>query len=205
MKNYIKKAALLSAIVVVFSGIISCEKDFTDIGTTIVKNNVFGTKDTILEVVITNKPITSVRADGLAFGGTLGQYLLGVYNNPNYEKIEASIVSQLALPTDLSFVDKEYGADTTVVTTIDTVFIKIPYQATLKSTTSSGPEYTLDSIIGYSGTNFNLNIYQTDTYLNTLNPADPTQINTYESNKTYNAIFPSLNEANIALYVLLDS
>ncbi len=82
---------------------------------------------------VTNKAITSVRADGLSIGGTLGQYLLGVYNNPNYEKIEASVVSQLALDTDVNVADKIYGADTTVVTTIDTVFLKIPYQATLKT------------------------------------------------------------------------
>ena len=49
--------------------VISCEEDFTDIGTTIVSNNEFSTGDTVLEVIVTGKNIETVRADGLAIGG----------------------------------------------------------------------------------------------------------------------------------------
>ena len=87
-----KKSVYFGVFILFIIGIISCEKDFNDIASNVVKNTKFDTKDTIIEVVITNKAITSVRADGLTIGGTLGQYLLGVYNNSNYEKIEASIV-----------------------------------------------------------------------------------------------------------------
>ena len=123
----IKKSAYISVFILFITMVVSCEKDFKDIATLVVGNTKFDTKDTIIDVVITNKQITSVKADGLTIGGTLDQYLLGVYNNSNYEKIEASIVSQLALDTDLNTLDvgeKEiYGNDTTVVTTIDTVFL----------------------------------------------------------------------------------
>ncbi len=199
MKNYIKKGVFLSTIAIFFSGIISCEKDFTDIGTSIIKNNIFNTKDIILEIEITNKPITSVRADGLALKGYLGQYLLGVYNNPDYEKIEASIVTQLAIPKadSLKFVKKDYGSNATIKVTIDTAFIKLPYQFTLIKHTSSGPKYSLDSIIGDKTKEFNITIYQSGTYLNILNPTNPAEFNFYNSDKNYDLISPALSDINI--------
>ena len=153
--------------------VISCEEDFTDIGTTIVSNNEFSTGDTVLEVIVTAKNIETVRADGLAIGGSLGQYLLGVYNNANYKKIEASIISQLQIPTNLRLVDNEYLSDTTVVTTIDTVFLKLPYQATLNGTDAIGPDFQLDSIIGDQSQSFTLNVFRLQTYLHSLNPTNP--------------------------------
>ena len=191
----IKKSAYISMFILFITMIVSCEKDFQDIATSVVSNTKFETKDTIIDIVITNKQITSVRADGLTIGGTLDQYLLGVYNNPNYEKIQASIVSQLAI--DLSIKNLQigekltYGADTTIVNTIDTVFFKIPYQATLKTGTTS--EYTLDSIIGDQTKAFTLNLYRTDTYMSRLDPVDPSKSSNFPSNKTYQILPGELN------------
>lgn len=187
----IKKSAYLGVVILFITAIISCEKDFTDIASNVVTNSKFDTKDTIIEVVVTNKAITNVRADGLAIGGTLGQYLLGVYNNPNYEKVEASIVSQLAIDASINVGDKTYGTDTTVVTTIDTVFLKLPYQATLKADTTA--DYDLDSIIGDPTKAFNFNLYRTDTYMNRLDPVDPSKTNEYLSNHAYQIIPGELN------------
>ena len=187
----IKKSAYLGVVILFITAIISCEKDFTDIASNVVTNSKFDTKDTIIEVVVTNKAITNVRADGLAIGGTLGQYLLGVYNNPNYEKVEASIVSQLAIDASINVADKTYGTDTTVVTTIDTVFLKLPYQATLKADTTA--DYDLDSIIGDPTKAFNFNLYRTDTYMNRLDPVDPSKTNEYLSNHAYQIIPGELN------------
>jgi hypothetical protein len=187
----IKKGAYFSLFILLISAVISCEKDFQDIASSVVSNTKFETKDTIIEIDVTNKQITSVRADGLSIGGTLGQYLLGVYNNSNYEKIEASTVSQLALDANAKTLKKTYGADTTVVSTIDTVILKIPYQATLKTGTTS--EYTLDSIIGDQTKAFNLNVYRIDTYLNRLNPADPSKRNEYNSDASYQVLPGELN------------
>jgi len=186
-----KKSVYFGVFILFIIGVISCEKDFNDIASNVVKNTKFDTKDTIIEVVITNKAITSVRTDGLTIGGALGQYLLGVYNNSNYEKIEASVVSQLALDNTVRVADKTYGADTTVVITIDTVFLKIPYQATLVSGTTS--EYVLDSIIGDKTKAFNLNVYRTETYMNRLDPTDPSKRNSYFSNSTYQVLPGELN------------
>lgn len=187
----IKKSAYLGVVILFITAIISCEKDFTDIASNVVTNSKFDTKDTIIEVIVTNKAITNVRADGLAIGGTLGQYLLGVYNNPNYEKVEASIVSQLAIDANINVADKTYGTDTTVVTTIDTVFLKLPYQATLKADTTA--DYDLDSIIGDPTKAFNFNLYRTETYMNRLDPVDPSKTNEYLSNHAYQIIPGELN------------
>jgi len=187
----IKKSVYIGMFILFITAIISCEKDFQDIASSVVSNTKFKTKDTIIEIVITNKQITDVRADGLKLNGSLGQYLLGVYNNPNYEKIEASIVSQLALDDKVNTADRVYGADTTVVTTVDTVFLKLPYQATLKTDTAS--DYVLDSIIGDVTKAFNLNVYRTDTYMNRLNPVDPSKSNSYRSNDIYQILPGELN------------
>ena len=155
------KATVSVAITVfLFVSIVSCEEDFTDIGTSIVNNGEFSTNDTIFEIEVTSKNIENVQADGFEIGGVLGQYLLGVYNNSNYKKIEASIISQLAIPFDLTIVDNEYGSDTTVVTTIDTVLLRIPYNASLLATTTVNSNYQLDSIIGNQLVPFTLNVFR---------------------------------------------
>ena len=190
VKNFRKRSLVAGVLVVVFSGIISCEKDFTDIGSSIINNSQFDTKDTILEVDVVSVPITSVRASGISLGGLLGQYLLGVYNNDDYEKIEASIVTQLNLPTSL---DALTGTTDTssVHTELDTVILRIPYQATLVSGTTS--EYTLDSIIGDKEKAFSLNIFEISTFLNSLDPNNPSKNNRYQSDADYTKTGDALN------------
>jgi len=109
LRKYIKATVYVAVTAFFFVSIISCEEDFTDIGTSIVNNGEFTTNDTIFEIEVTAKNIENVQADGLAIGGVLGQYLLGVYNNNNYKKIEASIISQLNIPVNLNQVANEYG------------------------------------------------------------------------------------------------
>ena len=191
MKKIIRKSVCIGVLVFIFSGIISCEKDFTDIGTSIINNTEFSTGDELVAIEIVNSPVEKVQADNISI--ERGQYLVGVHASSDYEKIEASIISQIAISSGLTLVDNTYGADTTVVSTIDTVFLKLPYQATLTENTSSGPEYELDSIIGDVATAFTLNIYQSDTYLSRLNPSDPSKINSYLSNDPYQKIGSELN------------
>ena len=197
-KEITKKSLYLGGFILFLVGIISCEKDFQDIGSSVITNTKFSTNDTLLEIEITNKAITNVRADGLAIGG-LGQYLLGVYNNPTYEKIEASIVSQVLIAEGLKVIDSldSYGVDTTVVTTIDTVYLRLPYQATLQAATSNAVDFKIDSIIGDPTKAFTLNVYESGTYLSQLNPVDPSKANSYQSDAIYQKIGATLNaEAN---------
>ena len=148
LRKYIKATVYVVFTAFLLGLVISCEEDFTDIGTSIVNNGEFTTNDTIFEIEISAKNIEKVQADGLSIGGLLGQYLLGVHNNNNYKKIEASIVSQLSIPLDLTKVDQEYGSDTITITSIDTVLLRIPYNASLLSTAILDSDYILDSIIG---------------------------------------------------------
>lgn len=198
LKKIMKPFAYLSIVVFLLSIVVSCEEDFTDINSSIATNNQFSTNDTILEIEIIGKNVERVRADGIELGGALGQYLLGVHNNNNYKKVEASIISQIQIPEDLTLVDTEYGTDTTVVTTIDGVLLRIPYQATLNSTTSDGPDFDLDSIIGDQSTPFTLNVFRLSTFLNTLDPANPANQNTFSSDFVYDVFSEKLNaEDNI--------
>ncbi len=188
LKKILRTLAYLGLIVFFFGVVISCEKDFTDIDTQIVTNNSFTVGDTVLEINMISRDVNRVRGDGLALGGSLAQYLLGVYNNPNHEKIEASIITQLFNSNlNLLKIANNYQSDTTVVTTIDSAFIRIPYQSTLTAGTTS--DFTLDSIIGNQNAEFTLNVYRLSSFLNTLNPADPTKQNAFYSNETY-GLFP---------------
>ena len=193
LKKLAKPLFTIGILTLFLSVVISCEDDFTDIGTTIVSNNEFTTNDTVFEVVMSQEDIERVQADGLNLGGTLGQYLLGVYNNGNYEKIEASIISQLQIPLDLTIVDREYGSDTTVVTTIDEVLLRIPYQATLLGDDDIGPDFRLDSIIGDQEQPFTLNVFRLSTFLNNLDPNDPARTNMFFSDDTYDVFNEKLN------------
>ena len=193
LRKYMKATVSVAITVFLLVSIVSCEEDFTDIGTSIVNNGEFSTNDTVFEIEVTGKNIENVQADGFEIGGVLGQYLLGVYNNSNYKKIEASIISQLAIPFDLTIVDNEYGSDTTVVTTIDTVLLRIPYNASLLATTTVNSNYQLDSIIGNQLVPFTLNVFRLETYLSNLNPSSPALLNAYPSDQIYDAGTQKLN------------
>ncbi|MDG2443834.1 MAG: DUF4270 family protein, partial [Flavobacteriaceae bacterium] len=193
LRKYIKATVYVVFTAFLLGLVISCEEDFTDIGTSIVNNGEFTTNDTIFEIEISAKNIEKVQADGLSIGGLLGQYLLGVHNNNNYKKIEASIVSQLSIPLDLTKVDQEFGSDTTIVTSIDTVLLRIPYNASLLSTALLDSDFILDSIIGDQTQPFTLNVFRLETYLSGLNPTTPALINRYFSDQTYEASTEKLN------------
>ncbi len=194
LRKYIKVAGYVLMTTFFLSLVISCEEDFTDIGTSIVRNGEFTTNDTVFEIEVTGKNIENVQADGLAIGGLLGQYLLGVYNNSNYKKIEASIISQLQIPNDLTQVDQEYGSDTIVRTTIDTVLLRLPYNATLLSDVDTiQADFQLDSIIGDQSVPFTLNVFQLNTFLSNLNPTNPALQNKFFSDQDYDISLQKLN------------
>jgi hypothetical protein len=192
VKKIFKKSVYIGVILSLFTAVISCEKDFTDIGSKVITNTKFDTNVLSVDITVENSPLERVFSDNISL--EQGQYLLGVYANANYEKIEASIISQVSIISGLKVIDSTYGADTTVVSKIDTVFIKLPYQATLESTASTGPEFSLDSIIGDQTKAFNLNVYQSDTYLSSLNPIDPSKSNSYYSDFDFQKTGTELND-----------
>ena len=205
MKKILRKSIYLGIIISFLVFIVSCEEDFTDIGSNVISNTKFDVNDEEIEITINNSPLEYVQSDNIS--RQLGQYLLGVYNSPDYEKLEASVLTQVTVLTGLNVVDDAYGADTTVVTKIDTAFIKIPYQITLNETEN---KYELDSIFGDTSKAFNMNVYRSNTFINNFNPLDPTKINSYNSNDSFEktdllsassnyALKPSVNDTLIAI------
>ncbi|TYP99962.1 uncharacterized protein DUF4270 [Tenacibaculum adriaticum] len=179
-----KRIAYLGVILLLISSIISCEKDFQDIGTKVIGNNPFNTNKDTLDITVDTTDVKNVRADNIAIGN-LGQYLLGVYNNPDYKKIEASIVSQLGLLVNPKTEDSGTGTVDSIFT-LDTVFVKIPYLATNIGKESDGkPKFRLDSVLGNAQGTTSLKVYRNGTFLNTLDPTDPSKKNSYKSNKDY--------------------
>lgn len=176
--------------------ILSCEEDFTNIESNVISNTKFSTSFITLPIIAENSPLERVQSDNIT--RSLGQHLIGVYASSDYEKLEASMVSQIFIPTDLQVIDDTniYGADTTVVTKIDTVYLKIPYQVSLNEDADA---YELDSIIGDQTKAFTLNVYRSNTFMNFYNPSDPTKINSYFSDDTFEKTGSILNaEADIA-------
>ena len=176
-----------------FSTLLSCEKDFVDIDSNVIRNTAFSTGSVLVNARVENSPVTKVVTSNFTISDA-PEYLLGVHASDEYEKIEASIISQIAIDSNLK--RSAYDSDSTiVVTTIDTVFVRIPYRVTLND---EGTAYELDSIIGNQSKAFNLNIYQSSTYLSRLNPSDPSKLNSYSSDHVFEKQLPLtvLNASN---------
>jgi len=71
----------------------SCDEDLTTIGESVIGGEPFTTDKAVYDVFAYNKKIEAVLTNKLPI------YQLGVYNDPVYGKTEASITSQLSLPT----------------------------------------------------------------------------------------------------------
>ena len=182
MRKFFKRSITAGVLILLLTGVISCEEDFTDIGSGVISNTKFETDNLVVDVVIENSPITKVKSDNLSTEPA--QYLLGVKESTEYEKIAASIVSQVTLGSSLELINSDtvakYETSTThIVTTIDTAFIKLPYQVTLNDDADG---YELDSIIGDQSKSFTLNVFQTSKYLSALDPTKPSKTNSYNSN-----------------------
>ncbi|RSC95167.1 DUF4270 family protein [Tenacibaculum singaporense] len=174
----IRKIGVLGISLLCLAAITSCEKDFSEVGTNVVNNDKFETGEILLDVKITPIDIESVQADNI--NTNISDYWLGVYNNPNAEKIEASIISQIGYVINLNNKD----TDTTAFN-LDKVILKIPYQATSKGTTDGVTSFKLDSILGNPNIATNIQVFQNETYLNTLDPSDPSKRNKFYSDDEY--------------------
>jgi len=104
-------------IIVILAGIVSCEKDFKNIGEDLLDNNLFSTGSYSAQVKGHSVRISRNKTNGTA------HYLLGYTENPQFGSLRASIVAQLSLPE----ANPVFG-DNAV---IDSVIITIPYLSTL--------------------------------------------------------------------------
>jgi hypothetical protein len=154
--------------------LLSCEEDIESVGVNMIDNDTFTTGKFVSEVVSATTDIERIPANGA------GRYLLGSYSDPEFGRLDASLVTQLALPASGSAYS--YGTNAK----IDSVLMIIPYEATKEDNYSDGkPQHSLDSIIGDTDTEFQLDIYELKTYLNQLDPSDPSKLATYYSDKEF--------------------
>ena len=175
-------------------GIISCEKDLEDIGVDLTGQRPFNIGDTILEVVAYHQNIDSSRVDN---NDPLYSplYLLGVNSNSTFGTLKSDQISQVYLPA--------FGADFGDNAIIDRVVLDIPYFSTRDGDqdavdpisgapildsdgdTIQVPNFSLDSIYGNQDLEFSISVFELGTFLNSLDPDDPTQSNKYYSDKEY--------------------
>jgi len=172
----------------VFLAVVSCEKPIDNIGVNLVNNNNFNSSSIVTDVVATNDNISKVPTTSAQ------QFLLGVYDDSEFGKLKASIITQLTLPT----IGTGYAYGTN--TKIDSVLISVPYQATKLENYSDGkPQFSIDSVIGNPDNEFKLSIYELKTFLNTLDPNDPSKPEIYYSDKVFDKESTPLYSGNFKI------
>lgn len=171
----VKVLKYLGLFSIVFFTIISCEKEIESIGVNLVDNNNFSTSKLTTEVITANENVDRVISSGVP------QYLLGVYSDTEFGKLKASIVSHISPPVIGN--DYNYGVNAA----IDSVIVYIPYQSTrdLENYSGGKPKFIIDSVFGDSNVEFKLNVYELKTFLNTLDPEDPSKLAVYYSDKEF--------------------
>ena len=152
--------------------VIACEKDFEDIGVTLVDNNQFNTSSMDFDVVSYTVNVDSSRVDNLPL------YNLGIFNDPNFGTLKASIIAQIGTTATIDF-----GLNPV----IDTVILDIPYYATREAENNDdgSPNFSLDSILGNQEAEYHLKVSRLATFLNALDPDDLTKPKRYYSDETY--------------------
>jgi len=179
LKEFVVVLKYLGVASGILAGIISCENDFRNVGVSIVDNNIFSTKDTVLEVITYSKEIERNQTNGLS------NYLLGAQRDDIFGKLEASIVAQLSLTET----NPEFGTNAV----LDSVIVDIPYLATRNGThENNSPNFDLDSVWTSGDKSIQLNVFELGTYLNLVDSENPTETKKYYSDD----IFLKVNSGN---------
>jgi hypothetical protein len=170
----------------------SCsDDDLNSIDAGFINNLNFVTTELISEVEFTNEVIDSVKST------VGGQFLLGVYDEPEISKIRGSFVSHLVLPSDVNYYSDTIYSDIIVTKHFEDVVLYIPYHShTIDINDEEEFVYKLDSVFGVKDVDtddnepygsFDFKVHELETFLNPLNPTDPSSTNVYYSGKTYEA------------------
>ena len=162
---------ILSLFVIV--SLVSCDKDFNEIGTDIVggDNNHYKDSLEVFAVKAYNQKLGPVATNNLPINP------LGIFSNPAFGTTTANFVTQLEIAS--ASLNRTFNnVDPTLYQTlpiVDSVILNIPYFSKLKTTTtnSSGEivkTYQLDSIYGTANSKFRLSIHESNYFLRNLDP-----------------------------------
>ena len=156
LKN-IKPTILLLTAIITF---ISCDKDFVTVESDIRGIQNFNTASKLFPFKAYNKKTEALQTNGLP------NYVLGIYNDPNYGSTSASIVTQL-VPESLT----PDFTDITDNSEILSVRLYIPYFSTLQAVDIDGNStYLLDSVFGSIADTYKLSVYQNNYFLRDSDP-----------------------------------
>lgn len=159
MKNSSIVKSLFFAIIATL-GLISCDKDFNNLDTGIVEDDMhFGMDRMDVNVVAYDKFIGPVQSNNLT------QNSLGIYTVPGFGKKTANYVTQ----AELSDPDPLLGVNPV----IDSVYVYIPYYTTVKEpdgTTGNSKYNDIEPFYGTRTATMNLRIFENGYYLRSTDP-----------------------------------
>ncbi len=168
MKKIFKALNFTLTLLFMLLAFIACDTEYNSIESDVLskENFNFATADSSFSVVAYNQKLAAQQINGLPSN------LLGFYNDPNYGKTTASIVTQL-LPT---LYDPTLGLDKQ----IESVILTIPYYSTqIDLLTTGEPIYRLDSLfvennnIEDNTKKIRLTVYENKYFLRNFSITDP--------------------------------
>ena len=152
-KDIILRNSLFIAILAI--AFVSCEKDFSSLGSGIIGDNNFETSSVTYPVITYNQDIEAVRTNGLPVN------MLGFNNNPVFGSYKADYVSQMA-PAQFN---PSFGENVV----LDSVVLNIPYFSSIIDTDEEGVRtYRIDSVFGDSP--INLSVFRNNYFLRDFDP-----------------------------------
>jgi hypothetical protein len=182
MKNMIFSSLLLF--------VFSCSSDdVLSVDPSIIGGKNFLNVEISKDVAISSEAVTRIPTS------SVGQYLFGSFtDDPFFGNLTASFVTQLQLPSNMYRYNLNVEPESIVTSSINDVYLVIPYQSTLLSSDGDENTYQLDSIYGQKDTEteettiyqpFDFTVHELSTFLNTLNPENPSQSKVYYSDDIF--------------------
>lgn len=156
-RKSITKILLFSVLSV---GLVSCEQEFTEMGSEIIDSDQFGFDKYVVQNISAANDVMSVSNTR-----NLPINSFGVYNEKAFGSTLAHFVTQIEMAnqTDLSSIGNN--------PVLDSVYVYIPFTSTVKSTETSGDKtYTVSNL--YGNGKFGLNVYENGYYLRTTDPSN---------------------------------
>ena len=163
MKKTLKALKFPSVFLLMLSTFIACDKDFSVIESDVlgIDNANFYIDSLVLPINAYNKKLDTVQINNLPSN------LLGVFNDLEFGKTNASIITQITPASD--------SEDFDINPIIDSVVINMPYFSTVTGTNAENTDaadYKIDSLYGNIDATFKLKIYQNNYYLRDYDPSD---------------------------------
>lgn len=163
MKKTLKALKFPSVFLLMLSTFIACDKDFSVIESDVlgIDNANFYIDSLVLPINAYNKKLDTVQINNLPSN------LLGVFNDLEFGKTNASIITQIT--------PASYSEDFDINPIIDSVVINMPYFSTVTGTNAENTDaadYKIDSLYGNIDAPFKLKIYQNNYYLRDYDPSD---------------------------------